>query len=87
MSNVVALGYLAAAVCFILALRGLSSPATARQGNRIGIAGMAVGDGRAAFSTAGGQLAVILALSIITICWVWASQLMRLPEEERVFGA
>ena len=42
MSNVVALGYLAAAVCFILALRGLSSPATARQGNRIGIAGMAV---------------------------------------------
>jgi H+-translocating NAD(P) transhydrogenase subunit beta len=42
MSNVVALGYLAAAVCFILALRGLSSPATARQGNVIGIAGMAI---------------------------------------------
>jgi NAD(P) transhydrogenase subunit beta len=42
MSNLVALGYLAAAVCFILALRGLSSPATARQGNLIGIAGMAV---------------------------------------------
>ncbi|MGH6901864.1 MAG: NAD(P)(+) transhydrogenase (Re/Si-specific) subunit beta, partial [Geminicoccaceae bacterium] len=42
MNNVVALGYLAAAVCFILALRGLSSPATARQGNLIGIAGMAI---------------------------------------------
>jgi NAD(P) transhydrogenase subunit beta len=42
MSNFVALGYLAAAVCFILALRGLSSPATARRGNQIGIAGMAV---------------------------------------------
>ena len=42
MSNVVALGYLAAAICFILALRGLSSPATARQGNLIGIAGMAI---------------------------------------------
>ena len=41
-ANVVALGYLVAAVCFILALRGLSSPATARQGNRIGIAGMAI---------------------------------------------
>jgi NAD(P) transhydrogenase subunit beta len=40
--NVVALGYLAAAVCFILALRGLSSPVTARQGNLIGIAGMAI---------------------------------------------
>jgi H+-translocating NAD(P) transhydrogenase subunit beta len=42
MSNLVALGYLAAAVCFILALRGLSSPATARRGNLIGIAGMAI---------------------------------------------
>jgi H+-translocating NAD(P) transhydrogenase subunit beta len=42
MNNVVALGYLAAAVCFILALRGLSSPATARHGNVIGIAGMAI---------------------------------------------
>jgi H+-translocating NAD(P) transhydrogenase subunit beta len=40
--NVVALGYLAASVCFILALRGLSSPATARHGNMIGIAGMAI---------------------------------------------
>ena len=40
--NAVALGYLGAAVCFILALRGLSSPTTARQGNLIGIAGMAV---------------------------------------------
>ena len=42
MSNLVALGYLAAAICFILALRGLSSPASARQGNLIGIAGMVV---------------------------------------------
>ena len=42
MSNFVTLGYLIAAVCFILALRGLSSPATARQGNRIGIAGMVI---------------------------------------------
>jgi NAD(P) transhydrogenase subunit beta len=40
--NIVALGYLVAAVCFILALRGLSSPSTARQGNLIGIAGMAI---------------------------------------------
>ena len=42
MANLVAFGYLIAAVCFILALRGLSSPATAQQGNRIGIAGMAI---------------------------------------------
>ena len=34
--------YLAAAVLFILALRGLSSPETARQGNAFGIVGMAI---------------------------------------------
>jgi len=33
------LGYLAAAVCFVLALKGLSSPATARRGNLVGAAG------------------------------------------------
>jgi H+-translocating NAD(P) transhydrogenase subunit beta len=33
------LGYLVAAVCFILALKGLSSPRTARVGNLIGAAG------------------------------------------------
>jgi NAD(P) transhydrogenase subunit beta len=42
MANLVAFGYLIAAVCFVLALRGLSSPATSQQGNRIGIAGMAI---------------------------------------------
>ena len=41
-SNLAALGYLVAAVCFILALRGLSSPASSRQGNRLGMAGMAI---------------------------------------------
>jgi H+-translocating NAD(P) transhydrogenase subunit beta len=34
-----ALLYLAAAVCFILALKGLSSPRTARRGNLIGAGG------------------------------------------------
>ena len=33
------IGYLAAAVCFIVALKGLSSPRTARRGNLIGAAG------------------------------------------------
>jgi H+-translocating NAD(P) transhydrogenase subunit beta len=40
--NIAALGYLVAAVCVILALRGLSSPATSRQGNRYGMAGLAI---------------------------------------------
>ena len=38
-ANASALGYLLAAVCFILALKGLSSPASARRGNLIGAAG------------------------------------------------
>src|SRR5512134_990270 len=38
----VLLAYLISGVCFILALRGLSSPASSRQGNYIGIFGMAI---------------------------------------------
>jgi len=41
-ANLAALFYLAASVCFVLALRGLSSPETARRGNMLGIAGMVV---------------------------------------------
>ena len=37
-----ALCYLAAGVLFVLALRGLSSPVTSRQGNRFGMIGMAI---------------------------------------------
>jgi NAD(P) transhydrogenase subunit beta len=40
--NRVALLYLAASVLFILALKGLSHPLSARRGNRFGIAGMAI---------------------------------------------
>ena len=38
----VAVAYLAAGVLFILALRGLSSPATSRRGNRFGMVGMLI---------------------------------------------
>ena len=41
----VMLAYLIAGVCFILALRGLSSPATSQRGNRFGMAGMAIAVG------------------------------------------
>ena len=41
-ANFAALLYLVAGVLFILALRGLSSPATSRQGNRYGMIGMAI---------------------------------------------
>src|ERR1700761_2325743 len=41
-ASVTSLAYLVAAVLFILALRGLSSPVTSRQGNRFGMVGMAI---------------------------------------------
>ncbi len=41
-ANLAALLYLVAGILFILALRGLSSPASSRQGNRFGMAGMAI---------------------------------------------
>ncbi|MES2129701.1 MAG: NAD(P)(+) transhydrogenase (Re/Si-specific) subunit beta, partial [Pseudomonadota bacterium] len=40
--NLVTLMYLIASVCFIQALKGLSSPANARQGNAFGMIGMAI---------------------------------------------
>lgn len=40
--NLVTLFYLVASVCFIQALKGLSSPSTARLGNAFGMAGMAI---------------------------------------------
>jgi H+-translocating NAD(P) transhydrogenase subunit beta len=41
-ANLAALLYLIAGILFILALRGLSSPASSRQGNRFGMIGMAI---------------------------------------------
>ena len=42
MSTIVSLAYLVSGICFIMALRGLASPETARQGNLFGIFGMVV---------------------------------------------
>ena len=41
-SSFAALAYLIAGVCFILALRGLSSPTSSQRGNRFGMIGMAI---------------------------------------------
>ena len=41
-ANLSAFLYLVAGVLFILSLRGLSSPATSRQGNLFGMIGMAI---------------------------------------------
>lgn len=49
------------------------------------LVGLGIGDGRAAFRTTTGQLWVLVAFAMMAGCWAWASRLLRLPEEERVF--
>jgi NAD(P) transhydrogenase subunit beta len=65
-SNLAAVGYLVAAVCFIMALRGLSSAATSRMGNRYGMAGMtlAVVITLAALPSAGALSYVLILIGI-----------------------
>mgnify|MGYP002830839278 CR=1 FL=1 len=41
-ASLTAFAYLVASVCFIMALRGLSSPKTARMGNVYGVVGMII---------------------------------------------
>lgn len=50
------------------------------------LAGLSIGTGRAAYDTAGGQLAVAAGLAAVVGCWVWSGRLMRLPDEPRVFS-
>jgi len=50
------------------------------------LAGLSIGNGRAAYAETTGQLLVAFSLALIIICWVWAGRIMRLPDEERVFG-
>jgi tight adherence protein B len=50
------------------------------------LAGMSVGTGRDAYRDPLGQLAVVIGIALVVVCWVWAGAIMRIPEEERVFS-
>jgi NAD(P) transhydrogenase subunit beta len=65
-ANTSALLYLVSGVLFILALRGLSSPATSRQGNLFGMIGMAIAIGTtlAAHPPAGVGAWILVALGV-----------------------
>lgn len=49
------------------------------------LAGLTIGTGRHAYETAGGQIAVVVGLLAVVVCWVWSGRLMKLPEAPRVF--
>ncbi len=65
-ANISALLYLVSGVLFVLALRGLSSPATSRQGNMFGMIGMAIAIGTtlAAHPPAGTGAWILVALGM-----------------------
>jgi tight adherence protein B len=50
------------------------------------LAGMQVGEGRAAYGTPAGQAVALIAIALVAACWLWAGRIMRLPDDERVFG-
>lgn len=50
-------------------------------------AGISVGEGRDAYRSGMGQVAVVAAVGLTILCWVWAGAIMRVPEDERVFGS
>jgi NAD(P) transhydrogenase subunit beta len=80
-ANITALLYLVAGVLFILALRGLSSPATSRQGNLFGMIGMAIAIGTtlASHPPAGTGAWILVALGVAIGGGVGAVTARRVP--------
>jgi tight adherence protein B len=48
-------------------------------------AGLTIGSGRHAYTTTGGQLAVVAGVLAVAACWWWSGRLMRMPAPPRVF--
>ena len=73
--------YLIAAVCFILALKGLSSPRTARNGNLLGAAGALLATVTVLATEGLGHLGLILiAIAIGTVIGVLAAQRVQMTQ-------
>ena len=64
-ADLMGVAYLVAAICFILALRGLSSPQTGRRGNLIGIIGMVIAIGT-----------TLLSPNVLSYSWIIAGVLI-----------
>jgi tight adherence protein B len=50
------------------------------------LAGLSIGNGRAAYHSVGGQAAVAFGLVCVAGCWAWSGRLLQLPPERRVFA-
>ena len=82
--------YLVAAVCFILALKGLSSPRTARRGNLIGAAGAAIALLTTFFSTdldnLGWILGAMVVGSVVAVPAARRVQMTQMPQLVALFN-
>ena len=80
--NLAALLYLVSGILFILALRGLSSPASSRQGNRFGMIGMAIAIVTTLFyqtpASASSWLLVVLAIAIGGAVGTWRARTVQM---------
>jgi NAD(P) transhydrogenase subunit beta len=88
----VQLAYLLAAICFILALKGLSGPKTARQGNIIGAVGAAIATIAVFFQDEGGldnvPLIIIAVLigSVAGVVGAYKVQMTQMPQLVALFN-
>lgn len=48
--------------------------------------GLSIGRGRVAYQTTTGQILVAAGVLAVAVCWWWASRIMRVPSEKRVFA-
>jgi H+-translocating NAD(P) transhydrogenase subunit beta len=88
----VQLAYLAAAICFVLALKGLSSPKTARQGNILGAVGAAIATFAVFFQDEGGLenvpliIIAVLVGSVAGVVGAYRVQMTQMPQLVALFN-
>ena len=88
----VQLAYLLAAICFILALKGLSGPKTARQGNIIGAVGAAIATVAVFYQDEGGLdnvpliLIAVLIGSVAGVVGAYKVQMTQMPQLVALFN-
>ena len=88
----VQLAYLLAAICFILALKGLSGPKTARQGNILGAVGAAIATVAVFYQDEGGLdnvpliLIAVLIGSVAGVVGAYRVQMTQMPQLVALFN-
>ena len=88
----VQLAYLLAAICFILALKGLSGPKTARQGNILGAVGATIATVAVFYQDEGGLdnvpliLIAVLVGSVAGVVGAYRVQMTQMPQLVALFN-